>query len=74
MKKNKLIPYSDAKKILELQERGSWIAGHWKKVTYKIGLRSTHYEGCWCNSTDKVSYLEIVDEKKYLLAKLKYGI
>ena len=39
----------------------------------RIGLR-TEDPYVWFDSGEKISLLEIVDEKKWFLAKIKYGI
>ena len=41
---------------------------------HSLGLTSTHIYGWWLHTIEKDSYLEIVDKKKWLLAKIKYGI
>ena len=39
-----------------------------------LGLRSIDEDGCYYDSDKRMSLLAIVDEQKYLLAKIKYGI
>ena len=41
---------------------------------HRLGLTSIHEYGFWLHNLKKESYLKIVDEKKWFLAKIKYGI
>lgn len=49
-------------------------------ILEKIGLRQHDRDSLkseykfWCNMMTEKSYLQIVDNKKWLLAKIKYGI
>lgn len=64
----KLISFEDAKSISlknSLCAKGS--------ILYECGLSCIHNQECWYNSQNKVSYLTIVDKKKWFLAKIKYG-
>ena len=38
------------------------------------GLQSINVNRSWIHSGKQESYLEVIDEKMYLLSKLKYGV
>ena len=45
-----------------------------KHFVHKLGLVSIDEHGFWYRQKTKESYLKITDEKKWMLAKIKYGI
>ncbi len=40
----------------------------------EFGLKSIGIDGCWYDSKHKTALLIVIDEKKWLLAKIKYGL
>jgi hypothetical protein len=46
----------------------------WHEVPKKLGLVCTDRSGCFYNTVLDESFLRVLDEKKWLLLKLKYAI
>lgn len=74
---NHRVSFKECKYIIDLYDRGGFYRDNiysWTELLSALGLQSLHKEMCWINSSEQKSYVFIVDERKWLIAKLKYGI
>jgi hypothetical protein len=73
MESKKMVSIEECKILDHLDDQNVFPVDDFKKVPPLIGLRSI-MSPTWYDGIDEKSYLEIVDEKKWFLAKIKYGI
>ncbi len=73
MESRKMVSLEECVKLDRLDDQKVFPVDDFKKVPPLIGLRSI-MSPTWYDSIDEKSFLEIADEKKWLLAKIKYGI
>lgn len=71
---NKKISYEEVTRIRYLLHSDQLDSKSWESTTEELGLVSKHSYGAWINTESRSSFLYVEDEKKWLLAKIKYGI
>lgn len=76
MKSDHLLQYKEAVSVSNYFDKlfhPSWTETDIEEFLQECGLVSTHVFGLWLHQEYKVSYLKIIDNQKYFLAKIKYG-
>ena len=74
-----MLSYEEAESLHRLSRDIPFVKGYKNlescsaQVLPLFGLRSIK-PPFWIRSSDKTSYLEIVDERKWFLSKIKYGV
>ena len=68
-----MISFEETEKIDILDDEEVFPVKDFREVPFLLGLKSIAHP-YWFDRLNSKSYLEIVDEKKWLLAKIKYGI
>jgi hypothetical protein len=69
----KMISFEEAEKLDKLDNEKVFPVKNFREVPFLLGLRSID-PPYWYDLLHIKSCLEIVDEKKWLIAKIKYGI
>ena len=74
--KHEIISLEEVQIILKMYEKALFPlpTGNWQSIPAILGLKSIHPEESWMNSTKGKSFLCVVDRKKWLISKIKYGI
>ena len=70
---SKILSIQQVEILDQLEDKKFFPTKHFNEVPPLLGLRSID-PPYWYDRCKLVSYLEIVDEKKWFLAKIKYGI
>lgn len=74
--KHNYIPIEDVERMFKLWEQKTFSLPNndWMFLPALLGLKSSHPEKSWMNSSNRISFLYIDDSKRWLLSKIKYSI
>ena len=68
------LSYEEIRRLLYSFKLIETIFGNLKEAYNHLGITCTSMDDYWWNAFKNESNLKVVDEKKFLLAKIKYGI